>query len=652
MSFLKRNADYLAVLPVLAVAAYLRWRGFADWSLTNDELSALYGLSLETLSLTINDYVYNDMHPAGVQLFMVLWCKIFGTSVFSVRLPFVLAGIISVALTFETGKRFFSAGVGLLAASFFAIMQLPVLYTQLARPYSSGMLLVLWNAIAWHAVVNSSNPVSRLKYFHWVLTMALCLYNHYFSALVPVVLGFSGYFLIRKQEIKAYTLSGILSLVLFLPHLSLSIAQFSRGGIGTWLGPPDIRFFDSFFFSLFNENNITCVLVLVLMLWGLVKSRGVFLKSPLWVISLILFLFPLLLGYFYSIYVNPVLQPSILLFFVPFVLFALLAGFSYASRKTVFVISAIVLFWGSFTLIKINRFNPSERFATFSVVADWVIEKINAYGRDNIEFTMNIVNPYYLDYYFEQSNIKVPFVMNANKGGDELLQFRNLVNHSKKDYFLYTWTNSDNPLQLYPIIREKFPCLLERVFLFNTEMYLFSKATNCIDTIEKIRFVSAMNFQQPLAFWSFSSSGEIDRHPDYPQTGQLLKSTKEYSANFEAPLKDIIEETDDIIQASVQFKSYAKENNATLCISVSDGDELLHWSSVDLRVFYDSSKVFSTAYHAIRIPDIKNKRPKVKVYVANFKASGDLLLNNFVIKVLDGNPLLYGKRPKFSALPE
>ena len=107
MQLVKKNLDYLSLLPILAVAAYFRWKGFANWSLTNDELSALYGLSLGKLSLTINDYVYNDMHPAGVQLFMYCWCKIFGISVFAVRLPFVLFGILSVALTFETGKRFF-----------------------------------------------------------------------------------------------------------------------------------------------------------------------------------------------------------------------------------------------------------------------------------------------------------------------------------------------------------------------------------------------------------------------------------------------------------------------------------------------------------------------------------------------------------------
>lgn len=652
MNFIKRNADYVAVLPVIAIAAYLRWNGFAEWSLTNDELSALYGLSLKSLSLTINDYVYNDMHPAGVQLFMVLWCKVFGTSVFAVRLPFVLFGIFSVLLTYETGKRFFSAQVGLLAAAFFAVMQLPILYTQLARPYSTGMMLVMWNALAWHAVVVSGREISMWKYVHWVLTMALCLYNHYFSALVPVVLGFSGYFLISKQQVKNYSLAGIASLFLFIPHLSLSIAQFSRGGIGTWLGPPDVRFFDHFFFLLFNENKFTCVFFLLLVVFAWVQSRAAFAGNPFWKISLMLFLFPLFLGYFYSVWVNPVLQPSILLFFVPFFLFGCLAGFTWVSKKIVWLITAFILAWGLFTVVQINRFKPAEKFATFSVIAEWVKEKIDKHGRDNIEFTMNIVNPYYLDYYFNQMNIHVPFAMDVNKGGKELKKFRELVNNSNKDYFLYTWTNADNPLEIYPIIREKYPCLVERKFLFNSEMYFFSKESNCLDTIEQIRFLSVYNFKNQTVYWNASNSDEFIRHPDFPQRGQLLKPTQEYSVNFEAPIKNIVKEIDDIIQASVQFKSFSPVNNATLCISVTDGDEVLHWSSIDLSVFQDSSKTFSTAWHAIRIPEIKTTSAKVKIYVANMNPKGDLLIDNFIVKVTDGNPLLYGKRPGFSTLPE
>ncbi len=652
MQLVKKNLDYLSLLPILAVAAYFRWKGFANWSLTNDELSALYGLSLGKLSLTINDYVYNDMHPAGVQLFMYCWCKIFGISVFAVRLPFVLFGILSVALTFETGKRFFSSNVGLLAASFFAVLQLPILYTQLARPYSSGMLLVLWSAIAWHAVVTSGKNVSFFKYAHWSITMALCLYNHYFSALVPVVLGFSGYFIIHKSQIKAYSLGGILALLLFIPHLTLSVAQFSRGGIGTWLGPPDLRFFNDFFFLLFNENTLTCILFFMLSLIGLVHSRAAYINQPLWIVSLLVFIFPFLLGYFYSVYVNPVLQPSILLFFVPFLFFALFAGFSFFSKRFVFLLSAFVLLNGAFTIIKINKFKQAERFATFSEIANLVKEKVDVYGIENIDFTMNIVHPYYLDYYFEKMNLKVPFLMNANKGGEELKHFRELVNQSNKKYFLYTWTNSDNPLQIYPIIREKFPCLVERKFLFNSEFYLFSKEQSCSDTIEKIRFTSVNNFKNKLAYWTFSQANNNADFPELLGRGQVLKPNNEHSENFEAPLKDIIQESDDIIQASVQFKCFSQINNATLCISVSEGDQNIHWSATSLSIFNDSSKAFSTAYHAIRIPDIKSKSARVKIYVANMDAKGELFVDNFIVKVMDGNPLLYGKRTKFSRLVE
>lgn len=652
MQLLKKNQDYWALLPILAVAAFFRWKGFADWSLTNDELSALYGLSLKTLSLTINDYVYNDMHPAGVQMFMYLWCKIFGTSVFAVRLPFVCMGIISVALTFEVGKRFFSANVGLIAAAFLAIMQLPILYTQLARPYSSGMLLVLWTSIAWHHLVSANKHASILQYLHWSLTTAFCLYNHYFSALVPIVLGFSGYFVLDKSQYKTYSLSGIFALLLFLPHLNLSIAQFSRGGVGTWLGPPDIRFFDDFFFALFNENYFILLLFSMLALLACIRSRANFVNQPKWIISLVLFLFPLLLGYFYSVYVNPVLQPSILLFFVPFLLMAALAGFSAFSARIVVLLSFLVLGIGSFTILKVNKFNQSEKFATFSEIAKLVQHKTDSLGRENIDFAMNVVHPFYLEYYFNQMNIAIPFLTSSNKGGEELKKFRTLVNQSDKKYFLYTWTNSDNPLQIYPIIREKFPYLIERKFFFNSEFYLFAKQSDFTDSIEKTRFVSVNTFNTNLAYWSSSHNNKDSLKSQWNGKGQLLTPDVLYSENFEAPLRDMIEQTDDIIQASVDFKSLSDNCGATLCISVSDNNKDIHWSATPLSVFIDSTKEFSTAYHAIRVPEIRTQSAKVKVYVANPDAKGNLIVNNFVVKATDGNPFLYGKRIKFSSLPE
>jgi hypothetical protein len=134
--------------------------------------------------------------------------------------------------------------------------------------------------------------------------------------------------------------------------------------------------------------------------------------------------------------------------------------------------------------------------------------------------------------------------------------------------------------------------------------------------------------------------------------GQLLTPKVLYSENFEAPLKDLIQQTDDIIVASVDFKSLSDNCKATLCISVSDSDKDIHWSATPLSVFIDSTKDFSRAYHAIRIPEIRTQSAKVKVYVANPDATGNLIVNNFVVKATDGNPLLYGKRIKFSSLPE
>ena len=305
---------------------------------------------------------------------------------------------------------------------------------------------------------------------------------------------------------------------------------------------------------------------------------------------------------------------------------------------------------GGFSVLKINKFNPAERFATFSGIADLIDEKINLYGQENIDFTMNIVNPYYLDYYLRFKKLDVNFATTSNKGFIQLIEFREIVKNSNKKYFLYTWTNSDNPLEILPIIKEKFPCLIERKFMFNSEFYLFSKQNNCKDTIQKLRFISVNNFENQLPYWTFNKN--LLANNESERKGQLLKKENEYSSAFEAPLNEIINQIDDIIFASVSFKAYQKNTEAGLCVSVSENDKQIYWSSIPLRAFIDSIGTTSIAYHGIRIPEITTSSAKVKIYVMNPKPGSELLLENIKVEVFDGNANLYGKRPKLSLLPK
>ena len=106
----------------------------------NDELSALSRLNFNNLHDLIINGIAVDAHPAFVQMFLFYWTKIFGTGLFAVRLPFILAGTIVIWVTYKTARFWSDNTSSLIAASIISFSGYPILYSELARPYAFGML--------------------------------------------------------------------------------------------------------------------------------------------------------------------------------------------------------------------------------------------------------------------------------------------------------------------------------------------------------------------------------------------------------------------------------------------------------------------------------------------------------------------------------
>ena len=57
-----------------------------------------------------------------------------------------------------------------------------------------------------------------------LISAALCCYNHHFSLFFAAIVGITGLFFLKKAQVKPYLLSGVLILVLYLPHLPIFYA--------------------------------------------------------------------------------------------------------------------------------------------------------------------------------------------------------------------------------------------------------------------------------------------------------------------------------------------------------------------------------------------------------------------------------------------
>ncbi len=200
------SRDHVGLLLVLIILAGLVlrcWHAF-DIPFTFDELSAMSRTSFDSFRDLIRvGVIEKDSHPAGIQVFLYYWVILFGEKEFVVKLPFILAGFTSIYLAYRIGEIWFGKTTGILTATYLSSLQLFVMYSQIARPYVSGLFFTLFAVLFWSKYFFQSPKIKYLAGF--VVFSALAAYNHYFSLLFVAVLGVSGLSLInRKKPPKVY----------------------------------------------------------------------------------------------------------------------------------------------------------------------------------------------------------------------------------------------------------------------------------------------------------------------------------------------------------------------------------------------------------------------------------------------------------------
>lgn len=633
------------LIVIMTVATVVRLYGYSSWSLTNDELSALLGFSYGSLYENIFTYVLNDFHPAGVQVMIWFWCKIFGTSVAALRFPFVVMGIWSVYLVYLTSRKWFNYYAAVLVSAFMAVSQFAILYSQIARPYSAGLFFVLLTLYGWNGFVflekNQKPKFSSLIYF--VLGMVLCMYNHYFSFLMAAIIGISGIFMVSKLNRRMYLLCGVSAIILFLPHLKITIAQFSAGGLG-WLAPPDSSFFKNYTKYMFNQSKWYFVFICIVSIVAAIKIPYKLPENRLKWLALLWFLLPLLIAYFYSLYINPVLQYSILLFSFPYLIFFLFS-LTPNNQKSVYIIVPLILIGGTIQIFAVNKFNGSNEFARFKEIAELIDEADRAYGPNNVTRAINVTDSSYIGYYLSKLNNKNPFVFYHNAGREQLIEVINKVKLAKTPYFIYCWTNSDCPPEINQIIQDDYPYLIKRVHYFNSEFYLYSKNPN--DFAQKINTIEQTFYQNyGIANKDFSNPALISQDTGFIKNNnsfEVMNDKIEFSSTFTKTIKDITQNTANVIHTSVLLKTYSADDDPLIVYSLDHENVNYFWSGLNLKSFIKHNHEWTKCCYSIRLPIIKDPNDKLSIYIYN---QGKKLINidDFTIKVEDGNDNLYGPR--------
>ena len=637
-----RNEEIFAIL-IIVIASVLRIYNYADWSLSNDELSAMARLQFPSFNEMIEKGVrLNDMHPIGVQSFLWFWTHLVGTSVASFRLPFVLFGIGSVIVFYRIAIIWFNRTSALFSLSLFSALQFPILYSQLARPYSPGLFFSLLFVLAWTKIIFENETISifniskRKWYFIFILSGLSCMYIHYFSFMFAGIVGLTGLFYLRKEDYKWYLIAGVSMFLFYIPNINVFIFQFNVGGLGGdggWLGVPERWAIFSYCFYGLNESKLVLGSCLVLLIGSVIYNKQKLIWTKFHSFSVLFFLLPALIAFYYSIFKNPVFQYSILLFSFPFLLLMIcsfIPARSWSIKKGLILSCFISIILYS-TIIE-QKFYSAQNFANFKGVAQRTIELNEKYSSGKIINTMNVISPFYIDYYLSKNALPFKIESYRCEHIPDFVLLNNFLKTNTKEYFLHGWANTFHAPEIDQIVQQYYPYIIERDSFFNSGLILFSKVKcDGLDFNRKILFEENNSFEKPL--WVNDSSCIVSGVAHSGTHATQLTESIEYGSTFSAKIKDVHLIMGNTIQLSCWINTAEVLNGASLVFSINRGENSVVWRSVNLQDFVIKENSWSQVFMAYTIAEDLEQEDDIKVFIWN-TTKQKFIADDFLIRVL------------------
>jgi len=475
---MKKNT--IILLLIIALGIFLRLYGIWNFTFTDDELSVISRLHFDTFSDLIEEGVKIDGHPAGIQVFLWLWTKIFGISEISLRLPFIIMGISCIPLMYVLTKKWFNATAGLFTSGVVAVSQYTIFYGLIARPYCAGLFFTLLLLIVWTRMVFE-------KDFRWKniilfgIFAAICAYIHHFSMLTAFIISITGLFLVKKKSFLKYFSASLIAIVLYAPHIPILLHQLSLGGLSEWLAPPKPRFTLYYFGYLFHFSWIAAIGTIIALFFSYKINKESWNKYKVKMgIALILFVTPYIIGYLYSLYVNPVIQYSVLIFSFPFLLLAAAAfidsTINIRKLLSLFLILGIMIY--SLVVTREHYKLLSLQWFEKSVLkgAEWIEKN----GEDNVDCLLNI-SASSLKYYEEKHGILLNNQISKSELCDDF-SFSSKVESLQGNYLVVAGL-TDMQIE---IIKHYYPVLVEYIHCSTSEIYVFAKTGTGIEGMQKI----------------------------------------------------------------------------------------------------------------------------------------------------------------------
>jgi hypothetical protein len=372
-------------------------------ALTNDELSALSRCNYNSLKDVINIGVVElDMHPPLVQIFIYYYTKLFGINSVVYKLPFIAMGMFTLWIVYKLITQLFNKHTALLVVMFMATSQYFLVHSQTARMYAPGLLFTL---LFVSALFNTS---TQNKKFIWAAMYLFLVANTHYMALVTCAFAGIIYLVLYKQDVKNWLFSFGAAATLFAIEFPLLLPQFKQGGL-SWLGVPDknyIYYYLQYLTQYTTPILVFLVLGLIAVFIALFNQKEKHKKHIIF--SLLVFTTSFAFPYLYSQWRAPIMQYSVLLFGIVFLLAAAFYVYSKLHQTLFMLVFVGLMLMNTYALI-----NTRKHYQVFYHQAyKAAVMAMKPYIQNGTTTFLAGNRKYYFDYYLNQEKL-YPNVVSA-----------------------------------------------------------------------------------------------------------------------------------------------------------------------------------------------------------------------------------------------
>jgi hypothetical protein len=626
ITWLKNN---WLIAVVLVIAFLLRFVPLFEYEFFFDELSSLSRIPYDSVKDIIDKGVKVDVHPALIQLFVFYWAKIGGTSEVWIKLPFLICGFLSCWFTFIFAKKWFDYKTGVIAATVVSCSMIFLVYSSSSHLYSTAVLFgILSTSYLFEIVFGSS--VKKKDYILFGIFVLLGALNHHMGALYGAIIGMLAIIFAPKKQ-KIYLLCAAAgAALLYLPHLSITLAQMKSSisaDSGGWLTAPKWDACFLFIKTLFGTGIVVSAFI-ALFIYGGYENKYVFKSDKKIIFLFASFLIYCLVVYFYSIYKNPILQFSVLLIAAPCFVIVVARAISFIPDK-VFNMTAIALVVAF--LVQTIYIKQYFKLGIKQGVKSAIVETIGAkekYGKDNVAAIYN-TEPFFVEKYLADFKQKYSYLSAFDPIFAKQEQFGNYLKSRKEQFIIL----SDPDAIYLERVKSYFPYVIKHEEGYFRNIYLLSKKNE-----------NAINDDAVVNTFNLANKGNFVFPDNYKKEGNdiLIDSLDEFPfyvwANFEA---NIVQYGQWVVCSA----SYIPQNpteNLNFDFAVKRKDSLIFYSSRNFKEFYVPGDSVQHGFSSIFMGTdfVEWQKDKFECYFWN-QSKKRYLLKSLDLKILDINPHKY-----------